>query len=165
MSTGETGNMLGRPTGPGLRQQSGVRTLFRVLGVVLAPLGVLLLAVGFYRFVTFDPSGWDAGPPDGFLMFALGGIVAVVGFGFLNAGFMGASARYTAGETMPVVKDSATYLSDGEGILGVGRTVDDQTVDEQHVTQRAATGPYCRSCGVRNDEDAKFCDDCGTALS
>jgi hypothetical protein len=126
----------------------------------MAPLGVLLLAVGFYRFVTFDPSGWDAGPPDGFLMFALGGILAVTGFGFLNAGFMGASARYTAGETMPVVKDSATYLSDGEGILGVGRTVDDQ-----HVTQRAATGPYCRSCGVRNDEDAKFCDGCGTALA
>jgi hypothetical protein len=161
MSTGNTGNTgTEKVAGPGLRQQSGLRTLFRVLGVVMAPLGVLLLAVGFYRFVTFDPSGWDAGPPDGVLMFALGGVLAVTGFGFLNAGFMGASARYTAGETMPVVKDSATYLSDGEGILGVGRTVDDQ-----HVTQRAAAGPYCRSCGVRNDEDAKFCDGCGTALA
>jgi len=160
MSTGETGNTVGRPTSPGLRQQSGLRTLFRVLGVVLAPLGVLLLAVGFYRFVTFDPSGWDAGPPDGFLMFALGSIVAVAGFAFLSAGFMGATARYSAGETMPVVKDSAAYLSDGEGILGVGRTVDDQPS-----TRQAAAGPYCRSCGVRNDEDAKFCDGCGTALS
>lgn len=163
MSTGETDNTVGRPTGPGLRQQSGLRTVFRALGVVLAPLGVVLLAVGFYRFVTFDPSGWDAGPPDGFLMFALGGIVAVTGFGFLNAGFMGATARYTAGETMPVVKDSATYLSDGEGILGVGRTVDGRTRDDRTVDDR--TGPYCRSCGVRNDEDAKFCDGCGTALS
>lgn len=158
MSTGNTGT--GKVAGPGLRQQSGVRTAFRGLGVVLAPLGVLLLAVGFYRFVTFDPSGWDAGPPDGFLMFALGGIVAVAGFGFLSAGFLGTTARYSAGETMPVVKDSATYLSDGEGILGVGRTVDDQPS-----LQRAGTGPYCRSCGLRNDEDAKFCDGCGTQLA
>lgn len=163
MSTGNTdaGNTDAKKVaGPGLRQQAGLRTLFRVLGVVLAPLGVLLLAVGFYRFVTFDPSGWDAGPPDGFLMFALGGLVAVTGFGFLNAGFMGATARFTAGETMPVVKDSAAYLSDGEGILGIGRTVDDP-----QLAQRAGAGPYCRSCGARNDEDAKFCDGCGTALS
>ena len=67
----------------------------------------------------------------------------------LQWGFLGAAARYGAGETMPVVKDSATYLSDGEGILGVGRTA----------------GPFCSKCGVRNDADAKFCDSCGGALA
>lgn len=146
-------------TNPGLRGQAGVRTVFRALGLVLAPLGVVLVALGFYRFVTFDPSGWDAGPPDGFLMFAAGSLVAVVGFALLNAGFMGAAARYGAGETMPVVKDSAAYLSDGEGVLGVGRTVDDRPATT------ATTGPFCRSCGVRNDEDAKFCDGCGASVA
>ena len=70
-----------------------------------------------------------------------------------------AAARYGAGETMPVVKNSATYLSDGEGVLGVGRTVDDAGA------QRAVTGPYCLSCGRRNEEDARFCDGCGTSLA
>ncbi len=61
---------------------------------------------------------------------------------------------------MPTVKQSATYLSDGEGILGVGRTVGDRAPGGS-----AAAGPYCRSCGVRNDEDARFCDGCGTSLA
>lgn len=145
-------------TGPGLSRQKTVRTVFRVLGLVLAPLGVGLVVLGFYRFVTFDPSSWGSGPPDGFLMFALGGFLAVAGVGLLNAGFLGAAARYGAGETMPVVKDSATYLSDGQGILGVGRTADDEKAP-------AAGGPYCRACGVRNDLEAKFCDGCGNSLA
>ena len=77
----------------------------------------------------------------------------------MNASTIGAQSRYVAGETMPTLKQSAAYLSDGEGIMGVGRTVDDQ----QRGT--AANGPYCRSCGVRNDEDARFCDGCGSALA
>jgi len=133
---------------PGLRNQAGARRAFRIAGLVLAPVGVVLVVVGFYRFVTTDP-GLDSGAPDGFVMFALGGVLTVVGFGCLNAGFLGSAARYGAGETMPVVKDSAAYLSDGEGILGVGRTA----------------GPYCSACGVRNDAGARFCDSCGTAIT
>jgi hypothetical protein len=129
-----------------------------VLGLVLTPVGVVMVALGFYRFVTFDPSFGGSGAPDGFLLFAGGGVLAVVGFGLLNAGFLGATARYGAGETMPVVKDGASYLSDGEGVLGVGRTVDDRQAS-------TATGPYCRSCGVRNDPDARFCDGCGDTLA
>lgn len=146
---------------PGLRQQSGVRTVLRILGLVMAPLGVVLVAVGFYRFVTYDSSTFDSGPPDGFLMFALGGIMAVVGFGLLSAGFMGATARYSAGETMPVVRDSASYLSDGEGVLGVGRTVDDVPAS----SSGPESGPFCRKCGARNDGEASFCDHCGAALA
>jgi hypothetical protein len=58
---------------------------------------------------------------------------------------------------MPVAKDSAAYLTDGQGLLGVGRTVDDRTDD-------ARTGPFCTKCGVRNDEAARFCDACGHAV-
>ncbi|MFC5176828.1 zinc-ribbon domain-containing protein [Nocardioides taihuensis] len=148
--------------GPGLRDQGAARTVFRVLGCLLTPLGAVLVAVGFYRFVTVDP-GFD-GPPAGFLVFAAGGFMTVVGFGFLNAGFLGTAARYSAGETMPVVKDSASYLSDGEGILGMGRTVDDGR-PAPTAGSTAAAGPYCRSCGTRNDPEARFCDGCGHSLA
>lgn len=140
---------------PGLRSQGGTRTVLRALGLVLAPAGVLLVVVGFARFAGLGGEDWSGdGAPPGFLMFAVGGFLAVVGFGLLNAGFMGAAARYGAGETMPVAKDSAAYLTDGEGVMGIGRTVDD-----------AASGPFCRSCGARNDTDATYCDGCGQRLA
>ena len=146
-------------SGPGLRGQSTARTVFRVLGCLLAPVGVVMVAVGFYQFATAEPT-FD-GPPTGLFVFAAGGIMAVVGFGFLNAGFLGTAARYGAIETMPVVKDSASYLTDGQGILGVGRTAD----DGRPASSTAAGGPFCRSCGTRNDQEARFCDGCGQSIA
>jgi hypothetical protein len=149
---------------PGLRSQSGTRTVLRALGLVMAPAGVLLVIVGFARFAGVGGEDWSGdGAPPGFLMFAGGGLLGVIGFALLNAGFMGVAARYGAGETMPVVKDSAAYLTDGQGVLGVGRTVDDAAATPTGAT--AAAGPYCRSCGARNDSDATYCDGCGQRLA
>ena len=145
-------------TDPGLRNQAGARTFFRVAGCILAPVGIAVCGYGFISFVQYD--GWDAPVRQiacflgGFLVFAIGGM-------FLNLGFAGVAARYGAGETMPVVRDSASYLSDGRGIMGVGRTVDDGS----HAREAHAAGPYCRSCGVRNDAEARFCDSCGSSLA
>jgi hypothetical protein len=58
---------------------------------------------------------------------------------------------------MPVLKDSAAYLTDGKGVLGIGRTDDDAVA--------ASAGPFCSACGTRNDDTAKFCDSCGAALA
>ncbi len=130
---------------PGFARQAEYRTTFRVLGAVVLVVGVITFG---YGITSVFGSGFEG--PSGFQVACFLGGLLVVGFGLmlLQWGFLGAAARYGAGETMPVVKDSAAYLSDGEGILGVGRTA----------------GPYCSKCGVRNDADAKFCDSCGSAL-
>ena len=143
--------------GPGLPRQPAVRTFFRAVGALVVGLGVVVFLWGLLN--VFGDSGFD--PPAGVHIAAFIGGLPLIGIGLmcLQAGFLGAAARYGAGETMPVVKDSAAYLTDGEGLLGVGRTVDDP------VTQRAGTGPFCHACGRRNDEDARFCDGCGTSLS
>lgn len=145
---------------PGFARQSQYRTVFRVLAVVL---GVAAVAC-FVRFgilisrelAAFDNHALDGSSDAGLApmgWFLGGGVAMVLAAVCANLGFMGAAARYGAGETMPVVKDSAAYLSDGEGILGVGRTVDD-----------TPAGPYCRQCGKRGDADARFCDGCGQSL-
>jgi hypothetical protein len=73
--------------------------------------------------------------------FALGGL-------FLQLGFVGAAAKYVAGEAVPVLKTSMDQL-------GVGR----------YPSAPTGSGQYCRSCGRQNDADARFCDSCGTSMS
>lgn len=143
-------------TSPGFARQARYRNAFRGLGAVVLVVGIVMFGYGL--FSVFGSSDF---PPGGLQIVCFIGGLPVIGFGImcLQAGFLGVAARYGAGETMPVVRDSASYLSDGEGILGVGRTVDDAP------RSPAATGPYCRACGVRNDADAKFCDGCGASLA
>lgn len=151
---------------PGLAQQAGVRTAFRVGGLVLLPVSLLVFGWGIVGvFGSVDSFDGPSGPH---LLAFLGGLPLLgVSIMLLQAGFVGAAARYGAGETMPVLKDSAAYLSDGEGVLGVGRTVDDRADDRAGENPGAApaAGPYCRSCGVRNDQEARFCDGCGSSLA
>ncbi len=149
--------------GHGLPRTAGTRTTLRVIGVVLLVVGVPVLAWGVYTVFTYD--GYD-GPPGLAILAFLGGLPLIgTGLMALNVGTIGAQSRYVAGETMPTLKQSAAYLSDGEGIMGVGRTVDDSTHGAEGSRGSAVTGPYCRSCGVRNDEDARFCDGCGASLA
>jgi hypothetical protein len=132
-----------------------------VAGVILLVAGLVFLALGLQSFFSaFGNDDPDAGFPSRFWMVFVGVLLIAPAGWCLQAGFLGAAARYAAGEPMPTVKDSAAYLTDGEGVLGIGRTVD----DEQQ-PQRAATGPFCSTCGTRNDADASYCDACGAALA
>ena len=142
---------------PGLRDQAATRTTLRLVGVVLLLVALPLLAIGVVDFMS---SMGSFEGPHRFWMVMVGGLLLAPALWCLQAGFMGVASRYVAGETMPVVKDSAAYLTDGEGVLGIGRTVDDAPARAS-----APTGPYCSKCGTRNDADARFCDSCGAALA
>lgn len=134
---------------PGHRNQSTARSVFRVLGPLSMLVALVLMGVAIADFfAVFNSDDFDAQPTK-FWMFFLALPFFVAGGAMIQAGFLGAAARFAAGETMPVVKDSAAYLTDGRGLAGVGRTVD---------------GPYCRGCGARNDAEARFCDGCGQSL-
>ncbi|MGI8521869.1 MAG: zinc ribbon domain-containing protein [Nocardioides sp.] len=138
---------------PGLRGQTGVRTALRIGGVVLLAVALTFLVVGLADF--FGSMDSFEGPHRFWMVF-VGILLLGPAAWCLQAGFLGTAARFTAGETMPVVKDAAAYLSDGKGVFGVGRTDDDHA--------DALTGPFCSKCGVRNDDGARFCDSCGAAL-
>jgi hypothetical protein len=142
---------------PGLRGQRGARTAFRVIGAVLLVVALVMLGLGLQSFFA-GFSNEATGFPSRFWMAFVGVLLLGPAGWCLQAGFVGAASRYVAGETTPVIKDSAAYLTDGQGILGVGRTVDD-------AAPARATGTYCSKCGTRNDADASFCDRCGAALA
>lgn len=148
-----------------LPDAGATRTTLRILAAVLLVVGLALSIVGGISFVRSATSeSIDAGSGFGaILLLAAGGFCVVFGLGALSAGTLGAQSRYVAGETMPTLKQSAAYLTDGEGLLGVGRTVDDAAPGTGGAA--AASGPYCRSCGTRNDQEARFCDRCGASLA
>lgn len=145
-----------QPTSPGVPGQQGARMTFRVVGPLLLVAALGLLAVGLQDL--FSTGDSFEGPHRFWMVFV--GILMLGPAGWcLQAGFLGAASRFVAGETTPVIKESAAYLSDGWCILGVGRTVDDGD------QASSATGPFCSRCGVHNDADASFCDGCGAALA
>ena len=108
---------------PGYSRQSTIRFFFRVAAVVVLALAAYFLFVGLP-------------------LLAVGGWLAMAGWG-------GAMARYSAGEGMPVARDSIDYLTRGKGLRPAAEPTG---------------GPYCRQCGTRNDSEARFCDSCGASL-
>jgi hypothetical protein len=109
-------NLPQRP--PGLRGQRVTRNVFRVVGLVALVVALGFMAVGLQDFFASADSHT-------FWMIFVGIFGLAIAGWCLQAGFMGAASRYVAGETAPVIQDSAAFLTDGQGILGVGRTVDD----------------------------------------
>jgi hypothetical protein len=135
---------------PGYASQPTIRTMFRILGIVIAGVAITFIVIAARDLFAAGDSFDDA--PTKFWMFFVGIPLLAVGGWCLQAGFAGVAARYVAGEAMPVIKDSAAYLSDGEGVHGVGRTVDD------------APSKFCSSCGRAAGVDARFCESCGHAF-
>jgi hypothetical protein len=118
-----------------------MRFVFRVAAVVVLGLALYFLVVGFSDFVTSDAE------PQKFWMLFVGIPMLAVGGWLAMAGFGGAAARYVAGEGAPVARDSLDYLT------------------RRQPAAEPTGGPYCRSCGTRNDAAASFCDSCGTSLA
>lgn len=162
---------------PGFPDQARKRTALRVAGILLTLVGVVLIGIAIADFFgAFDSSSStstyddyagpelglddggssDDGMPQLFWLFFVGMPVLFAGGVCLQLGYLGAAARWGAGESAPVLKDTASYLTDGQGLLGVGRSVDDKP--------SSATGPFCRTCGTRADADDRFCGTCGTSL-
>lgn len=145
-------------TGPGYADQARKRIVFRILGGISMLVALVLIGVAaadFFASMTAEDPFADDGP-DRFWMFFLALPFFAVGGLLLQLGFVGAATRYGAGETAPVIKDTARYLSDGRGVLGVG-------VDVERA--ETATGPFCRQCGTRNDDAARYCDSCGASMA
>lgn len=122
---------------PGFANQPGTRNALRVLGLLgLATALALLVIAGRDFFTAFSGDGQ---PKRFWLFFVALPLLAVSGW-LLQAGFLGAGARYAAGEVAPVARDTMGYL------------------------RTDPTGDTCAACGTRNDAGSTYCDNCGQPL-
>jgi hypothetical protein len=91
----------------------------------------------------------------------------MMGFGaqLTMVGFMGAIARYQAGEIAPVGKDTFNYLADGtrDGVKTVASSIASGIADG--LSPEVVEELRCGGCGEKNDGDASFCKKCGAVLA
>lgn len=134
------------------------RTGLRLIGWVLAVVGGLFTAVGLISFFAAFGGG---GMPQYFWCAFVGMPLLGVGAMLLKMGYMGAIARYVAGEATPVATDAVNFVAD-ETTASVRRVAG--AIADGLRGASADPGVPCRSCGHANDADARFCDQCGSAL-
>lgn len=157
---------------PGLPDQQGWRSFFRVGGGVALGLGVLLTGVavldffsGFGRFGTPENIGSPSFGPSNFWMAFVGMPLIALGSWMLKAGYLGAATRYVSGEVTPPLRDALGQLGVGGGQVVCASCGGRSAADAKFCDDcGAALRRTCSSCGADNAPDAKFCDECGTAL-
>src|ERR1700722_16634847 len=136
------------------------RNALRVLGMVVLVVGICFSAAGLISF--FGAFGGHERPKYFWCAF-VGLPLVAIGFHLLSAGFLGAAARYMAGESAPVAKDTFNYVATEtkEGVRNVA-----QAVTEGVMAGKSGVGTQnkCPKCNEVNDGDAKFCKECGTPL-
>ena len=97
---------------------SGMRSFLRVAGLLVAAAGLVFTIIGMVSF--FSAFGTGA-TPRWFWCCFVGTPLLFVGGVMCVFGFMGALARYTAAEQVPVASDAITDLA--EGTQGAVKTV------------------------------------------
>jgi hypothetical protein len=122
--------------------------------------GVILMVVGVYDF--FQAFGDHGRAPTKFWMCFLGMPLMAIGLVISKFGFLGAAARYLAGETAPVATDALNYVA--RGTKDSVREVAGAVAEGLRGGGAEAGGVACPHCGHDNDSDANFCDDCGAPM-
>jgi hypothetical protein len=103
-------------------QHDSVRKVLRTGGPALIGVGLILMIIGF---ASFFGSFSGPGMPNYFWCAFLGMPVLFVGIVMTKWGYLGAAYRYVAGETAPVLKDTANYIGEGiqPGVKAVAKAV------------------------------------------
>jgi len=142
---------------------SGLRNVFRVLGPIVLLVGLLFVAIGM---VSFFSSFGSFGPPRYFWCVFVGMPIMFVGLVLCKLGYMGKVARYIAGEIAPVGKDTFNYVAKGsqEGIKAVTSAIAGGLA-AGGLGGKEITKVRCHKCNELVEEDSKFCDNCGQALT
>lgn len=147
----------------------GMRNTFRIIGPIVLVTGLIFIIVGVASLLS---SAGSFGPPKhawcmfvGMPLLFVGGVLSIMGY-------MGKIARYHAGESAPVLKDTFNYMAEGtkDGVKTLATAIGSGLGAGIAGASGAAAGGQetkvrCHKCNEVNDADAKFCNECGAPLS
>jgi len=157
-----------RPESPQLRrlqlpEQGGIRSFLRRAGPIILLVGLICTIICLANFFWCSNSHE---PPRYFWLGFVGLPLMFFGGVLSQYGFLGAVARYVAGETAPVAADATNYVA--EETKGAVETVARSAAKgmvEGIEAGKAAPANFCPQCGFAVKPDFKFCPGCGKSLS
>lgn len=140
-----------------------VRQLARVVGPVIAVVGLVFLAVGMVSFFSAFGTGEL---PKYFWCAFVGGPLMMLGIAITKVAYLGAFLRYFAGEAAPVQKDTFNYLAKGirPGVKDLSQAVS-EGIKAGMQDPPVGESRFCSQCGRPVAQDAQFCSSCGCKLS
>jgi len=143
-------------------EHTGARGVLRVVGSCFVFVGLIFVIVGMASF--FSAFG-GSGPPRYFWCASLGMPFLAVGGIMCMLGYMGAIGRYVVNEVAPVSKDAINYMADGtkEAIGDVAAVIDEGLRSGAGATEVRVL--RCHKCNADNEVLAKFCKECGAAIT
>jgi hypothetical protein len=156
-----------QPHGEALRDEQRInprhlhiRGVLRVVGPLLAVLGLVLTLIGLGSFLSSFANFPAGGFPRHFWCAFLGIPLLGFGAGLTRFAFLGALLRYGAAESLPVAKDGFQY-----GVAETKNSIQDLVQAVAQGWQAGArVSQTCSRCGRGNDGNARFCDQCGAEL-
>ena len=143
----------------------GMRDALRVIGPIIAAVGLILAIVGVVSLVRTGSLNYG--------FFVMGGMpLLFVVLVLSSMGYMGKIARYQAWEIAPVGKDTFNYMADGtkDGVKTLATAIGSGLGAGIGAGAAAAGGGQqtkirCHKCNALLEEDSKFCNECGAPLS
>lgn len=143
-----------------------LRNVLRVVGPLVFSLGLILMGVGIASFFqSFNAPPFSRGP-DKFWMAFIGMPIMGVGGMICNFAYMGAVSRYVANETAPVGTDTFNYVAKGtkDSVRDVAEAIGDGLSQAGGSAESERVVVRCHKCNATNDEESKFCNQCGVVL-
>ena len=129
-----------------MKNNKKYKTIFRIVGLICLPLGLIFLVLGIIGMSNFNT--------DMFLFSFVGIPLLFIGSVSLSFGFMKEVNSYIANENKGIAKDVTNYMLDGtrESISKTFSTINGNSI-------------VCNKCNTTNDNDAKYCKNCGSQLN
>lgn len=140
-------------------------------GLVMMAIGGCLFTLPFIAIlITMITAAGSAGPPDNIRMVPIAFAFGFVGFVLIGIGGMmrGVAARGTAGSGLILDPEKARDDLQPWARMGGGLVKD--VLEEAEVDLGGRPGGQkvimvkCRHCGKLNEEDSKFCQECGRPI-
>jgi hypothetical protein len=139
-------------------------------GLVMMIVGACLFAVPFLTIPIVIIAGMIHGDPGGFIILVpIAFVVAFIGFGLIAGGgaMRGVAARGTAGSGLVLDPEKAREdLKPWTGMAGgmVKDVLEEADINLGGSKPQQVVMIRCRHCEKLNEEDSKFCQECGEPL-